>query len=154
MTQSGTIDDRSLHGIRKYLVLAGGLRLKAIACAAFLAPLLTRLVIGQTYFLTGRGKLMNFEKTTDFFASLALSMVVALFTADRQSFIDAIFGDLTGVAPVPLLLFLIWLAANGAGTISLDRLVTWWIGRANRKSLIGKSQPNSAPMNGTGPMTA
>ncbi len=39
---------------------------------AFLAPLLTRLVIGEAFFLTGRGKWMNFDRTVDFFGSLGI----------------------------------------------------------------------------------
>jgi putative oxidoreductase len=43
-----------------------------IASLAFLAPLLTRLVIGEAFFLTGRGKWMNFDRTVDFFGSLGI----------------------------------------------------------------------------------
>jgi putative oxidoreductase len=45
----------------------------ALAAAfAFLPPLLTRLVIGQAFHLTGHGKLGNFDRTVDFFASLGI----------------------------------------------------------------------------------
>ena len=40
----------------------------------FLPPLLTRLVIGQAFFLTGRGKLENFERTVGFFTDLGIPM--------------------------------------------------------------------------------
>lgn len=39
---------------------------------AFLPPLLTRLVIGQAFFLTGRGKLANFDNTVQFFTDLGI----------------------------------------------------------------------------------
>jgi putative oxidoreductase len=43
-----------------------------VASLAFLPPLLTRLAIGQAFHLTGHGKLMNFDRTVDFFASLGI----------------------------------------------------------------------------------
>jgi len=130
---------------------------------AFLPPLLTRLVMGQAFFLTGRGKLANFAKTVEFFASLGIpmpelnaafvsrlelyggialilglctrlvaaglasSMVVALATADKQSFINALrmSGDqgLPDIVPFVYLLFLIWLLVAGPGILSLDALL-------------------------------
>lgn len=48
------------------LVLTGAL--------AFLPPLLTRLVMGQAFFLTGRGKLANFANTVQFFTDLGIPM--------------------------------------------------------------------------------
>jgi putative oxidoreductase len=44
---------------------------------SFLAPLLTRLVIGQAFILTGWGKWANFERTSSFFADLGLPFPVA-----------------------------------------------------------------------------
>jgi putative oxidoreductase len=132
---------------------------KLTAAAAFLAPLLTRLVIGHAFFLTGSGKWENFDRTAEFFASLGIpaaranagfvallelvgglcliaglgtrvvsfllssTMVVALLTADRESFVNSLGSDLTSVAPVPMLLFLIWLLLYGPGKISLDHLI-------------------------------
>ena len=46
------------------------LALRITGALAFLAPLLTRLVIGWAFHLTGNGKLQNLDKTTSFFASL------------------------------------------------------------------------------------
>ena len=43
--------------------------LKVAGALAFLAPLATRLVMGQAFFFTGRGKLANFDNTVEFFAS-------------------------------------------------------------------------------------
>ena len=48
------------------------LGLKAAAALSFLAPLLTRLVVGQAFFLTGRGKWQNFENTVTFFTELGI----------------------------------------------------------------------------------
>jgi putative oxidoreductase len=137
--------------------------LKVLGALAFLAPLATRLVMGQAFFLTGRGKLENFPRTVEFFTSLGIpmpelnaafvsrlefyggmllivglatrlvavglasTMVVALMTADRQTFLDALRGagdsGLTDVAPFVYLLFLGWLVLAGPGAASLDRLL-------------------------------
>jgi putative oxidoreductase len=43
--------------------------LKAAAALAFVAPLLTRITLGHAFFLTGRGKLANFDTTVEFFTS-------------------------------------------------------------------------------------
>ena len=48
---------------------AAQLGLRAAAALAFLAPLATRNTMGHAFFLTGRGKLANFENTVEFFAS-------------------------------------------------------------------------------------
>ena len=48
------------------------LGLRIAGALAFLAPLLTRLVIGQSFFFTGRGKLANFERTVSFFTDLGI----------------------------------------------------------------------------------
>jgi putative oxidoreductase len=42
--------------------------LKVAASLAFLAPLITRITMGHAFFLTGRGKLANFDNTVAFFA--------------------------------------------------------------------------------------
>jgi putative oxidoreductase len=49
-----------------------GLGLRVAAALSFLAPLLTRLVVGQAFFLTGRGKLLNFDNTVTFFTELGI----------------------------------------------------------------------------------
>jgi putative oxidoreductase len=49
-----------------------GLRLAALASP--LAPLLTRLVMGQAFFLTGRGKLEHFDNTVSFFTQLGIPL--------------------------------------------------------------------------------
>lgn len=51
-----------------------GLGLQAAGLVSFLAPLLTRLVIGLAFFQTGRGKLENFENTVAFFGELGIPL--------------------------------------------------------------------------------
>jgi putative oxidoreductase len=48
------------------------LALRALALLSFLAPLLTRVVIGMTFVQTGSGKLKNFENTVAFFSDLKI----------------------------------------------------------------------------------
>lgn len=48
------------------------LGLRIAAALAFLAPLLTRLVIGISFHFTGHGKLSNLQRTTEFFGSLGI----------------------------------------------------------------------------------
>jgi putative oxidoreductase len=157
-------------------LLASTLRL--LTAFSFAAPLLTRLVFGHAFFLTGRGKWMNFENTVNFFSQigipfpeanaafiaslemagglllmvglgtrlvsglLACTMVVALLTADKQSFLEALGSDLTGVTPVIYLLALIWLVLYGAGQLSLDTVLGRKIFQATEKStFLGNSHP-------------
>ena len=82
--------------------------LKVLGALAFLAPLATRLVLGQAFFLTGRGKLENFPRTVEFFASLGIPMPE----------LNAAF-----VSRLVYLLFLGWLVLAGPGAASLDRLL-------------------------------
>jgi putative oxidoreductase len=137
--------------------------LKVLAALAFLAPLATRLVMGQAFYQTGSGKIENFANTVSFFtelgiplpeanaflvsrlefwgglllvvglatrfvaAGLASTMVVALLTADRATFLEALRGSgdagLTDVTSFVYLLFLLWLALFGPGPVSLDALL-------------------------------
>jgi putative oxidoreductase len=62
---------------------------------------------------------------------LSSTMVVALLTADRALFVQALAGGgdagLTDVTPFVYLLMLAWLVVFGPGPVSLDRLVArWW----------------------------
>ena len=126
------------------------------------APLLTRIVIGQGFIQSGHGKWSNIEKVVGFFSSIGIpapranayfiaslelvggiclllglgtrvfallltaTMLVALMTADAEAFRAALAVNpehgLLDVAPIPFLVFLLWLAAYGAGPISIDRL--------------------------------
>jgi putative oxidoreductase len=149
--------------IRNPIQRIAGIGLTVTGAIAFLAPLLTRLVIGQAFYYTGHGKLTNFDRTVSFFTDLGIpfpalnagfvstiecvggiclilglgtrifslllsgSMVVALLTADKQTFIDKFPADITDVTPFVYLLFLIWLVLFGSGPISLDRFINKWL---------------------------
>ncbi|HEV2688169.1 MAG TPA: DoxX family protein [Bryobacteraceae bacterium] len=43
----------------------------------FAAPLLTRLLVGVTFFYTGQGKFQNLDRTTAFFADLGIPFAAA-----------------------------------------------------------------------------
>ena len=60
------------QGDRNVFQRPASLGLRAAAALSFLAPLLTRLVIGSSYHFTGNGKLHNLGRTTQFFASLGI----------------------------------------------------------------------------------
>jgi len=64
---------------------------------------------------------------------LSGSMVVALLTADKQTFIDKFPADLTDVVPFVYLMFLVWLVLTGPGPVSIDRWVSKWLGRGARE---------------------
>jgi len=143
------------------------LGLATVGSLTFLPALLTRLLMGEAFFLTGRGKLANFDNTVEFFTSLGIpmpelnaafvsrleyyggialvlglmtrlvaaglasTMVVALLTAERQGFLEALrlSGEQTptDIVPVVYLLFLLWLVISGPGALSLDRMIAgWW----------------------------
>jgi putative oxidoreductase len=56
---------------------AAVLGLKITGAFAWIAPLLTRLVIGMGLHYTGHGKLQNLDRTTSFFASLGIPFAYA-----------------------------------------------------------------------------
>jgi putative oxidoreductase len=72
-----------------------GLGLRVAAVLAFLPPLLTRLVIGQAFFFTGRGKLQNPEGVASFFAGLGIP-----FPAANAAFVSRLeyFGGMLLIA--------------------------------------------------------
>jgi putative oxidoreductase len=51
---------------------AAAVGLKVADALSFIAPLLTRIVIGYAFFLTGRGKWANFDNTVAFFTELGI----------------------------------------------------------------------------------
>ena len=62
---------------------------------------------------------------------LGSTMVVALMTADRSAFLEALAGTgetgLTDVVPVVFGMFLLWLIVIGPGLVSLDTLLRKWL---------------------------
>jgi len=88
------------------------------ANAAFIASL---EVVGGIALVLGLG-------TNLFAALLSSTMVVALLTADRESFVGALTGSgdktLTDVLPVIFLMPLVWLIAFGAGPLSVDHFLS------------------------------
>jgi putative oxidoreductase len=71
-------------------------------------------------------------------AMLASTMIVALATADKDAFLEAVNmtgqTDITGVAPLVLLVPLVWLALQGAGLLSVDALVYRLLGLGRTES--------------------
>lgn len=144
------------------------LGLKVAAALSFLAPLLTRLVVGQAFYLTGSGKWAHFDNTVTFFTELGIpfpqanaafvsslelvggiclffglftrlmatglasTMMVALLTADKERFISSLSPSSevgsTDISSFVFLLFFLWLALYGPGLISLDKLLSKWLG--------------------------
>jgi putative oxidoreductase len=156
------------------------LTLRAAAALAFVAPLLTRLVMGQAFYQTGSGKIENFANTVSFFTELGIpmpeanaflvsrlefwggllllvglatrlvalglasTMIVALLTADRATFLEALRGTgdagLTDVVPFVYLLFLGWLVLAGPGAVSLDALVARWLDRRSPRPEVAAAE--------------
>ena len=87
------------------------------ANAAFVATL---EVVGGACLALGLG-------TRIFSLLLSATLVVALLTADREGFLAAWTWSpekgLLDIAATVYLMFLLWLAAHGAGAISVDRLL-------------------------------
>ncbi len=141
-----------------------GLGLKITGSLQFLAPLLTRLVLGIGFYYTGKGKLGNLEKITGFFTDLGIpfphanavfiatlefvggiclvlgvgtrvfasllscTMIVALLTADKDALVQKFPSDVSDVTSFTFLVFLIWLVLYGPGPLSIDRLLSKWMG--------------------------
>ena len=68
---------------------------------------------------------------------LSSTMIVALLTADRETFVGAFTRatetGLSDVAPFVLGVFLSWLVLQGAGLISVDALILRVLGKSNGK---------------------
>jgi putative oxidoreductase len=76
---------------------------------------------------------------------LSSSMLVALLTADRAAFLDALRGSgdagLTDVTSFVYLMFLLWLVVAGPGVVSLDALVARFLERTREKAAPPSSPP-------------
>jgi putative oxidoreductase len=70
-------------------------------------------------------------------ALLSCTLLVAVLTADRPTFVEKFPADLTDVASLVYLLFLLWLVFFGPGPVSIDRFLSKWLG-------IGQSQQGGA----------
>lgn len=75
--------------------------------------------------------------TRIFSAMLCGTLLVAVLTADRGTFVEKWPADLTDVASFVYLLFLLWLVVFGPGPVSIDRFLSKWLG-------IGQSQQGGA----------
>jgi len=96
----------------------------------------------STLELVGGACLLIGLLTRVFALGLSGSMVVALLTADRQTFL-ASWGNAsetspTDVASFVFLLFLVWLILFGPGAISLDRLLFGRLSRERAAASTGK----------------
>ena len=58
--------------MKNFMTRAQDLASRAIQSLQFAAPLLTRLIVGITFFYTGHGKLQNLDRTASFFADLGI----------------------------------------------------------------------------------
>lgn len=56
---------------------ASRMSLKVLTAVAFIAPLLTRLLVGYAFYLTGKGKVGNLEGITEFFTNLGIPFPAA-----------------------------------------------------------------------------
>jgi putative oxidoreductase len=62
--------------MRAFVERCARLGLRGAAALAFVAPLLTRITLGHAFFLTGRGKLANFDTFVSFLAEQGVPMPV------------------------------------------------------------------------------
>ena len=97
----------------------------AMQSLRFAAPLLTRLVVGITFFYTGHGKLQNLDRTASFFADLGIP-----FAGANAIFISSLefFGGICLMAGLGTRVF----AALLSSTMVVALLT------ADRESLISK----------------
>jgi putative oxidoreductase len=88
------------------LTRAAQLGLRAAAVLAFLPPLVTRITMGHAFFLTGRGKLADFDTFVEFMASqgIPLPAVNAAFVARLEYYggMLLVLGLLTRLAAAGL----------------------------------------------------
>lgn len=94
------------------------------------APAANAYVVA-TLELVGGIALMLGLGTRLFALALSSTMVVAILTAERQKFLDALLqrsdDGLLDVVPFAFLLFLTWIVFYGPGALSLDRVLSKWL---------------------------
>ena len=103
---------------------------KALGLAAalsFLAPLMTRVTVGYAFFLTGRGKLANFENFVGFFTDLGIP-----FPALNAHFVARLeyYGGIALVLGLATRLFAAGLASTMAVAIltsERQQFLTSWL---------------------------
>jgi putative oxidoreductase len=66
-----------MEGALEKARLASRVSLKVIATVSFIAPLLTRLLVGYAFYITGKGKIGNLEGITEFFSGLGIPFPAA-----------------------------------------------------------------------------
>lgn len=97
------------------------------------APAANAAIVGTVELLGGICLLLGLGTRLASFLLLG-TMVVAILTAHRGEFVDALLwqGDknLSGVLPVPFLVALVWLIGQGPGRLALDHVLPWGRGVA------------------------
>jgi putative oxidoreductase len=86
--------------------------------------------VGGVFLFVGLG-------TRIFAALLSCTMIVALLTADGGTWVQKFPGDLTDVTSYTFLLFLMWLVFYGPGPVSVDKLLSRWLGVGQRRDAGG-----------------
>jgi putative oxidoreductase len=114
---------------------AAELGLKVTTALQLLAPLLTRLVVGQVFFLTGRGKWRHFDNTVTFFTELGIP-----FPELNAAFVASL--ELVGGICLILGLFTRLVSAGLLGTMAVALLT------ADRQRFLESLDPAS----GVGPV--
>ncbi len=91
-----------MNGIRRLSELA----LNILSKIEWLPPLLVRLSVGYVFFLSGKGKLLNLDRTAGFFESLGIPLphVNAVLAAATECFggLFLMIGLLTRLVSIPL----------------------------------------------------
>jgi putative oxidoreductase len=99
-------------------------------------PYANAVFVSSLEFVGGLFIVLGFG-TRIFSAMLCCTLLVAVLTADRGTFVEKWPADLTDVASFVYLLFLLWLVVFGPGPVSIDRFLSKWLG-------IGQSQQGGA----------
>ena len=128
---------------RTLALLAGlaGLAERIGTALQWLSPVVARLTVGLVFLQSGWGKLHDLEKVTNYFTQLGLA--APAFQARLASTAEFVCGGLllVGLTEFAYIALLVWLGTNGAGPLSLDRLVArGWHGGAERAAAVAPSR--------------